>query len=155
VEAIVEGLPDRFLTASVSVENGTMASLQSYMRDLADYLRQVTGDQEPPITAVMAAIGIPPSAWYRAAFAEIPPPGILDGPQAPFMAPRALSPKVLEDDAQAPEPPSEPEGDDRQGPSSWVFDMTPPPPRQAMPSMSRLGERSPIRPKTIVVDADS
>lgn len=75
VDELVDRLPDRFLVPALEVENGNMTGLGRYMRDLDDYLRQEMGlpsTTDPrsagkplPVAEVMAAIGCPPSDWYR------------------------------------------------------------------------------------------
>lgn len=77
LEEVVTALPDRFRRPEVRADDGAMASLRTYTRDLSEHLRQELGLRRagdprgtardtPPTDEVMAAIGIPPAAWYHA-----------------------------------------------------------------------------------------
>lgn len=76
ISALVDRLPARFLSPVPETDNGNMTGLQKYMTDLDIHLRDELGlwpaedprsrrDSEPPVSDVMAAIGCPPSDWYR------------------------------------------------------------------------------------------
>lgn len=75
VDQLVDQLPHQFLVPELEVENGNMTGLGRYMRELDEHLRQQLGllpttdprsaGQHPPVAEVMAAIGCPPSDWYR------------------------------------------------------------------------------------------
>jgi hypothetical protein len=68
LQDVIDRLPERFLSASVTVEGGAMVGLRDYMADLGNHLRVALGTDQPPVVDVMRSIGIEPSAWYRAAF---------------------------------------------------------------------------------------
>lgn len=76
ISALIERLPDRFLSPVLETSHGNMIGLQKFMADLDVHLRDELGlwpaedprsrrDHEPPVSEVMAAIGCPPSEWYR------------------------------------------------------------------------------------------
>ena len=68
LDRVIEMLPARFLSGHVRLEGGAMVGLRDYMADLGNRLRVMLGTNDPPVVAVMHAIGCPPSAWYAAAF---------------------------------------------------------------------------------------
>jgi hypothetical protein len=95
LQAVINSLPERFLTADVVVgDGGAMIGLRNYVADLGNHLRVTLGSDTPPVIDVMTAIGIGPAEWYRAALTY---PGAADN--HPVM--KARRPEYV--------PPAEPE----------------------------------------------
>jgi hypothetical protein len=97
LDVIIGELPDRFLRANIDVgPGGEMLSLRAYTRDLTNHLSQAGHDVTPG--QVMAALGIPPSEWYRIALSEGAGAGILGyrpegGPETPRADGRGWEPR--------------------------------------------------------------
>lgn len=71
LDELIDNLPERFYTPVPETTGGQMTGLSDYIRDLAHWIQEQTGNPgRDLVPEVMRTIGCPPSEWYRVLLSE-------------------------------------------------------------------------------------